>query len=168
MRRRPLHPTTPLRPEAAVAAPTEAGRRHATKPTTRKQQQKEEQEGRLQFRAKREEAIVATNSEITISEGITVKGISEKLGVKTALVIRKLVDMKIFATINQPLDLKVAEDLLARGPLGQAGDHYRRDRARDRCFRRNARAPFERLRDPIGDQALFARGGLQAMCVWWP
>ncbi len=111
MLRRPLHPTSPLRPETAVAAPTEAGRRHATKPTTRKQQQKEEQEGRLQFRAKREEAIVATNSEITISEGITVKGMSEKLGVKTALVIRKLVDMKIFATINQPLDLKVAEDL---------------------------------------------------------
>ena len=113
MLRRPLHPTSPLRPETAVAAPTEAGRRHATKPATRKQQQKEEQEGRLQFRARREEAIVATNTEITISEGITVKGMSEKLGVKTALVIRKLVDMKIFATINQPLDLKVAEDLAA-------------------------------------------------------
>ncbi len=111
--RRPLHPTTPLRPEANVAAPTEAGRRHATKPAARKQQQKEEQEGRLQFRAKREESIVATNSEITISEGITVKGISEKLGVKTALVIKKLVDMKVFATINQPLDLKVAEELAA-------------------------------------------------------
>ncbi|HYP14495.1 MAG TPA: translation initiation factor IF-2, partial [Bryobacteraceae bacterium] len=44
-------------------------------------------------------------------EGITVKELSEKLGVKTALVIRKLVDRKIFATINQPLDIKLAEEI---------------------------------------------------------
>ena len=36
-----------------------------------------------------------------IGEGITVKELSEKLGVKANLVIKKLVDRKIFATINQ-------------------------------------------------------------------
>jgi len=49
--------------------------------------------------------------EITISEGITVKELSEKLGIKANLVIKKLVEKKIFATINQNLDVKMAEDL---------------------------------------------------------
>ena len=49
--------------------------------------------------------------EITIGEGITVKELSEKLGVKSSLVIKKLVDRKIFATINQSLDVKMAQDL---------------------------------------------------------
>ncbi len=38
--------------------------------------------------------------EIIISEGITVKELSEKLDVKSNLVIKKLVDRNIFATIN--------------------------------------------------------------------
>ncbi len=49
--------------------------------------------------------------EITISEGVTVKELSEKLGIKANLVIKKLVEKKIFATINQNLDVKMAEDL---------------------------------------------------------
>ncbi len=49
--------------------------------------------------------------EITIAEGITVKELSEKLGVKANLVIKKLVEKKIFATINQTLDVKLAEEL---------------------------------------------------------
>ena len=47
--------------------------------------------------------------EITVSEGITVKELSEKLGVKANLVIKKLVEKKVFATINQALDGKLAE-----------------------------------------------------------
>ena len=47
--------------------------------------------------------------EITVAEGITVKELSEKLGVKANLVIKKLVEKKIFATINQTLDVKLAE-----------------------------------------------------------
>jgi translation initiation factor IF-2 len=115
--RRPQHPTGPaaLRPESAVPTPTEAGRRHATKPAAKKRQEtQEEREGKLLLQRRREEQFVAPNKEITISEGITVKELSEKLGVKTALVIKKLVDMKIFATINQSLEVKVAEDLAAR------------------------------------------------------
>ncbi len=60
---------------------------------------------------RREEPVIAVNKEITIGEGITVKELSEKLGIKASLVIRRLVDKKIFATINQTLDLKLAEDL---------------------------------------------------------
>jgi len=49
--------------------------------------------------------------EITVSEGITVKELSEKLGIKANLVIKKLVEKKIFATINQNLDVKMAEEI---------------------------------------------------------
>ncbi len=110
LRGRPMHPTTPLRPEVATV-PTEAGRRHAAKPAKSRQQQIEEQEGKLLLRQRREEQIQAVNREITISEGITVKELAEKMGVKANLVIKKLVDRRIFATINQHLDLKLAEDL---------------------------------------------------------
>ena len=49
--------------------------------------------------------------EITVSEGITVKELSEKLGIKANQVIKKLVEKKIFATINQNLDIKMAEEI---------------------------------------------------------
>ena len=49
--------------------------------------------------------------EITIAEGITVKELSEKLSVKANLVIKKLFDRKIYATINQTLDVKTAEEI---------------------------------------------------------
>jgi translation initiation factor IF-2 len=48
---------------------------------------------------------------ITISEGITVKELSEKLDVKANLVIKKLLDRGIFATINQTLDSKLATEV---------------------------------------------------------
>jgi translation initiation factor IF-2 len=51
------------------------------------------------------------NREITISEGITVKELSEKLDVKANYVIKKLVDRGIFATINQTLDAVLATEL---------------------------------------------------------
>jgi translation initiation factor IF-2 len=51
------------------------------------------------------------NREITISEGITVKELSEKLDVKANLVIKKLFDRSIFATINQTLDSKLATEV---------------------------------------------------------
>src|SRR5204863_7156341 len=51
------------------------------------------------------------NREITISEGITVKELSETLDVKANLVIKKLFDRSIFATINQTLDSKLATEV---------------------------------------------------------
>ena len=107
------HPTSPLRAEPA-ALPTDAGRRHATKPGTRdRRRETEQEEGRLRPVAKRHEAFQPppVDRQITIAEGITVKELSEKLGVKATLVIKRLLDKKILANINQTLDVKLAEDL---------------------------------------------------------
>jgi translation initiation factor IF-2 len=49
--------------------------------------------------------------DITISEGITVKELSEKLDVKAALLMKKLMDRGIFVAINQTLDSKLATEL---------------------------------------------------------
>jgi translation initiation factor IF-2 len=51
------------------------------------------------------------NREITISEGITVKELSEKLDVKAALVMKKLMDRGIFVAINQTLDSQLATEV---------------------------------------------------------
>ncbi len=51
------------------------------------------------------------NREITISEGITVKELSEKLDVKAALIMKKLMDRGIFVAINQTLDSKLATEI---------------------------------------------------------
>jgi translation initiation factor IF-2 len=112
-RARPMHPTSPLRPEPATL-PTDPGRRHATKPGSRdRRREVDQEEGRLRPVARREQAFEPPpiDREITVAEGCTVKELSEKLGVKANLLIKKLVEKKIFATINQTLDVKMAEDL---------------------------------------------------------
>ncbi len=109
-----LHPTSsPLRAEPATL-PTDPGRRHATKPGARgTDRRREEEEGRLRPVSRRQESFQPPpiDREITIAEGITVKELSEKLGIKANLVIKRLVEKKIFATINQTLDVKLAEEL---------------------------------------------------------
>ncbi|MCP5109856.1 MAG: translation initiation factor IF-2, partial [bacterium] len=111
-RRRP-HPTSGrLEPPAPPPAATQ--RRHQTKPGGRGQVRERERDREGKLRAptqRRSEPVFAVNRDITIAEGITVKELSEKLGLKASLVIRKLVDRKIFATINQALDAKLASDL---------------------------------------------------------
>ena len=113
LRGRGPHPTAPLRAEP-TALPTEPSRRHATKPGARDRRREiEKEEGRLRPVAKRQEAFQPppVDREITIAEGITVKELSEKLGVKANMVVKRLVEKKIFATINQTLDVKLAEEL---------------------------------------------------------
>ncbi|HEY1412813.1 MAG TPA: translation initiation factor IF-2, partial [Rhodopila sp.] len=112
---RPMHPTTPLRPESATPLPTDT-RRHAAKPGMRQGVRKrEDQEGNLRERGPKRNAIMERppiDREITVAEGVTIKELSEKLGVKANLVIKKLVETKkVFATINQTLDVKLAEEL---------------------------------------------------------
>jgi translation initiation factor IF-2 len=113
-RGRPMHPTSPLRAEPATV-PTEAGRRHATKPGTRdgRRRDVDPEEGRLRPVARRAEAFQPPpiDREITIAEGITVRELSEKLGIKATLVVKRLMEKKILATINQTLDVKLAEEL---------------------------------------------------------
>ncbi len=112
---RPMHPTT-LRPESPAPPPTEQQRRHQGKPVGRQANRKrEEQEGNLRERVSKRSAAMEPppiDREITVAEGVTVKELSEKLGVKANLVIKKLVETKkLFATINQTLDVKLAEEL---------------------------------------------------------
>jgi translation initiation factor IF-2 len=106
-----MHPTS-----EPAALPSEPGRRHATKPgagTRDRRRDAELEEGRLRPVAKRQQEFVPPeiDREITIAEGITVKELSEKLGIKANLLVKRLVDRKIFATINQTLDVKLAEEL---------------------------------------------------------
>jgi translation initiation factor IF-2 len=110
-RGRGLHPTSPLTAEPAPV-PTDT-RRHP--PKSRQQRIKEQEEGKLRpISAKQRDADVkASNKDITIGEGITVKELSEKLGIKIGIVIQRLVEKKIFATINQTLDVRIAEDVAA-------------------------------------------------------
>lgn len=111
-----MHPTT-LRPESATPLPTEQQRRHQAKPTGRPAPRKREdlEERVLRERVSKRHAILERppiDREITVAEGVTVKELSEKLGVKANLVIKKLVETKkVFATINQTLDVKLAEEL---------------------------------------------------------
>ncbi len=112
---RQMHPTS-LRPDQAQPMPTpEQQRRHQAKPGSRGPQRKrEDQEGNIRDRGPKRQAIYEPppiDREITVAEGVTVKELSEKLGVKANLVIKKLLEKKIFATINQTLDVKLAEDL---------------------------------------------------------
>jgi translation initiation factor IF-2 len=104
---RPMHPTSPLGPPPPM--PTEQQRRRQVKPV----REREMEEGRLRPGPRRNVPIPLPqiDREITVAEGITVKELSEKLGVKANLVIKKLVEKKIFATINQALDAKMAEEL---------------------------------------------------------
>ncbi len=112
-RRRAQHPTSRLVPAGPM--PPAPGRRHQAKPARGQVRERDrDREGRLRAplqRRQHHEAVVAPNKEITISEGITVKELSERLGVKASLVIKKLVERKIFATINQALDAKLADEI---------------------------------------------------------
>ena len=93
---------------------TEQQRRHQGKPVSRdRHRDVEQEEGRLRMPSRRDQpaAPPPIDREITVADGITVKELSEKLGVKANLVIKKLVEKKIFATINQTLDTKMAEQL---------------------------------------------------------
>jgi translation initiation factor IF-2 len=117
VRGKTMHPTSAGRPDVPVALPTDPQRRPGERrPASRaaiereRQQDREEKLLRPAFR-RQAEAVVAVNKQITIAEGVTVKELSEKLGLKANLLIKKLFERKIFTTINQTLDLKLAMDI---------------------------------------------------------
>ena len=94
--------------------PVEQQRRPPDKRGARSQRDRQQEQEEKVLRPVKREAPSGpppVNREITISEGITVKELSEKLDVKASLVIKKLVDRNIFATINQTLDSKLATEL---------------------------------------------------------
>jgi translation initiation factor IF-2 len=105
-----MHPTSrgPLAP--AAPPPPEQQRRAKDKRAT--VPERDVEEGKLRpVSHRRQEPLPAVNKEITISEGISVKELSEKLDLKASLIIKKLVERGIFATINQTLEAKLAEDI---------------------------------------------------------
>ncbi len=55
------------------------------------------------------EAIPSTPQSITLSEGVTVKELAEKTGIKSKDIIRKLIEHGTLVTINQPLNKDLAE-----------------------------------------------------------
>ena len=118
---RPMHPTSRGGPgllgpgvPPPPPSPDQARRpqQHQNRGRGPRDRQRENEEKVLRPQMRRESAAPPPiNRDITISEGITVKELSEKLDVKANLVIKKLVDRGIFATINQTLDGKLATDI---------------------------------------------------------
>jgi translation initiation factor IF-2 len=111
-----MHPTSRgpgLLGPGAPPPPPDTTRRPAPKrPRTSRDRRNETEEKVLRPHSRRESAAPPPISrDITISEGITVKELSEKLDVKANFVIKKLVDRGIFATINQTLDGKLATEI---------------------------------------------------------
>jgi translation initiation factor IF-2 len=113
-RARGLHPTSPLRPEPGVVPPLDQQRRTQKdrgRPVIDREAEREGKLLRVPISRREEFAKLAEGKQITIAEGITIKELSEKLGIKANLVIKRLVDRKVFATINQTLDVKQADEL---------------------------------------------------------
>ncbi|MGD0869984.1 MAG: translation initiation factor IF-2 [Bryobacteraceae bacterium] len=112
---RPQHPTSRGRMEPGLAPPPmeqPRGRPGDKRPSRPQPRERQEQERMLRPARRQVEAgPPPINREITISEGITVKELCEKLDVKAALVMKKLMDRSIFATINQTLDSKLATEV---------------------------------------------------------
>ena len=116
---RPQHPTSRSRMEPGLAPPPPGpeapgrGRPGDRRPGGRPQQRERSEEEKILRPQRRhvEAGPPPISREITISEGITLKELSEKLDVKAALVMKKLMDRGIFATINQTLDSKLATEV---------------------------------------------------------
>jgi translation initiation factor IF-2 len=112
---RPQHPTSRGRMEPGLAPPpVEAPRGRPGFNRPARPQPRERMEEEKVLRPQRRNVVQGPppiSREITISEGITVKELSEKLDVKAALVMKKLMDRGIFVAINQTLDAKLATEV---------------------------------------------------------
>ena len=126
---RPMHPTSRAPRAGAGVGPPAAGlpapdqqRRPAHRPSyqrTARDREQQEQESKILHRHSLQRSQAAEEPppitrDVTISEGMTLKELSEKLGVKANALIKKLVDKGIFATINQTLDSKTSTELAAQ------------------------------------------------------
>jgi len=112
---RPMHPTS-RRPgmEPAVAPPLPDQQRRPGDKRGRPQRDRTDVEEKILRPSTRRQAQTGpppVSREITISEGITVKELSERLDVKASVVIKRLLERNIPATINQTLDSKLAAEI---------------------------------------------------------
>jgi translation initiation factor IF-2 len=100
---RPMHPTT-SRPAAGAATAARPGGRAAAGPRAPRPHVPPPPKPLVP-----EE--VPITRKITVTEGVAIKELSEKLGVRAKDVIRRLLDKGIFATINQTLDSQTATEI---------------------------------------------------------
>ncbi len=110
-----MHPTS-RRPgmEPAVAPPLPDQQRRPGDKRGRPQRDRTDVEEKILRPSTRRQAQTGpppVSREITISEGITVKELSERLDVKASVVIKRLLERNIPATINQTLDSKLAAEI---------------------------------------------------------
>jgi translation initiation factor IF-2 len=112
---RPQHPTSRGRLEPGLPPPAvepARGRPGDRRPTRPQPRERAEVEKNLRPQRRQvEQGPPPINREITISEGITVKELCEKLDVKAALVMKKLMDRGIFVAINQTLNAELATEV---------------------------------------------------------
>ena len=111
---RPMHPVG--RPGFAPGGPRPGfdprrGPRPGPRQIRDREAEREEKLLRRQASKAAQAPPVAVNKEITVSEGMTLKELAEKLGIKANVVIKTLVDRGLFATINQTLDVDTIKDL---------------------------------------------------------
>ncbi len=112
---RPMHPTS-ARPVPASAAGVATGGVPAARPPGGRPMPSPRHapvSAQAPARPLAPEEIPITRK-ITITEGVAIKELSEKLGVRAKDVIKRLLDKGIFATINQTLDGQTATEI-ARG-----------------------------------------------------
>ena len=115
---RPMHPTTSrprgMEPNVAPPLPDQPRRPGGNRGRPQQRDRSTELEERVLRPSTRRQAQSGpppVSREITVTEGITVKELSEKLDVKASMVIKKLMDRNILATINQTLDSKLATEM---------------------------------------------------------
>jgi len=85
--------------------------------------------------------------DVILTEGVTVKELSEKTGLKSKDIIKKLLDQGIFATINQPLDVELAKQICREFGYEARIISFEEDAIREH---RTGSAPSKlRPRDPV-------------------
>ena len=110
----PRPPTAPPDPLGKNNRRTKSGPHHT--PTT--DRQKIEERTTRETRGPAIEAPepfqpIPINRSVTLTEGVTIKELAEKLEIKAKDVIKRLLDKGIFATMNQTLDETLAKDISA-------------------------------------------------------
>ncbi len=116
---RPMHPTATRPPQgaqgarhAAGASPiAPSGQRPYAPPTARPYAPARPQHAAMSPTAPAAPKEVPVTRNITITEGVSVKDLSEKLGVRAKDVIKRLLEKGIFSTINQTLDSQTATEV---------------------------------------------------------
>ncbi|HLI30190.1 MAG TPA: translation initiation factor IF-2, partial [Terriglobia bacterium] len=116
---RPMHPTATRPPQgapghrpAASASPVApAGQRQYAPPAARPYAPARPQPAAMGPAAPAVPKEVPVTRSITITEGVSVKDLSEKLEVRAKDVIKRLLEKGIFSTINQTLDSQTATEV---------------------------------------------------------